>query len=211
MSAPTTKREICGGRIEKAAASENSRRETAAASREISFSRIECAGASLDRFSDCGAPKDTPRPPEIETLCRAWRAAVTPARALPPYEELAWGSLGRLADSAALIRAAEPDKFDILMAGPTIDAWIDQPSRRLLVNQRSSGLVRALHDAVTRALKTKRARRSGCARRGERPSLHLRPRRSAIVELLGAAALSRLHEGAGSKIQPRRRYFQRHG
>ncbi len=73
---------------------------------------------------------------------------------MPPYEELALGSLGRLADRAALIRAAEPDKFDILMAGSTIEAWIDQPSRQLQVNQRSSGLVRALHDAATRALKT---------------------------------------------------------
>ncbi len=153
MPARTTKREICGEPIEKAAPGSQDQSVEGAAPREIFSPHTRGAALNQKRRGDRASPQDAPRPPEIETLCLAWRAAVRPPLALPPYEELALGGLGRLADATALIRAAEPDQFDILMAGQTIERWIDHPSRQFQVNRRSSGLVRALHDAVACALK----------------------------------------------------------
>lgn len=97
--------------------------------------------------------RKAPHPPEIEILRLAWRAALVPPHLIPPYENLALGGLGRLADSAALIRVSGPEQLDVLMAGPTIEALINQPSRGAPINARSGGLPRALHEAVARALK----------------------------------------------------------
>ncbi|VFU09938.1 putative bifunctional diguanylate cyclase/phosphodiesterase [Methylocella tundrae] len=132
MSAQATRREVDGGPVEQVAAGMRGDRRAAQGRALVSTAR---------------------RPPEIETLHLAWRAAIVPPNVIPPYEELALGGLGRLADSAALIRVTAPGQLDILMAGPTIEAWIDQPSRRGAINPRSSGLLRAMHDAVMRALK----------------------------------------------------------
>lgn len=96
------------------------------------------------------------RPPqslEIDHLCQKWRLAITPSRTLPPFEELALGNLGRLADSAALVSASEPGALEILMGGPAFEAWIDHPSRKLKITDVSTGSARALEEVVTQALK----------------------------------------------------------
>jgi diguanylate cyclase (GGDEF)-like protein/PAS domain S-box-containing protein len=54
---------------------------------------------------------------------RKWHAAFVPGRALPPYEDVALGSLGRLADHLLLI-GGEVDALRILRAGRAARAWL---------------------------------------------------------------------------------------
>ncbi len=99
--------------------------------------------------------KEPPRPPEFETLLLGWRAAIVPPNPLPPHEQMAL-SLGRLGDRAALLHASGPDQLEILLAGPVIEAWMGEPSRRVRIDSASTSRIRALHDAVSRALESRR-------------------------------------------------------
>jgi diguanylate cyclase (GGDEF)-like protein/PAS domain S-box-containing protein len=61
-----------------------------------------------------------------------------------------------MGDSAALIVASEQGHYEILAAGSTIEAWIDQPNSRAPINQHSTGRMRTMYEAVTRALNESR-------------------------------------------------------
>ncbi len=115
---------------------------------------VESARAARERKAERAKP--SPRPPEVELLLLSWHAAIVPPNLIPPHEDVALGGLGRLADSAALIHATEPDQLDILLAGPVIEAWIDHPTRRVPIDGRSTGRIRTLHDAVSRAVRDSR-------------------------------------------------------
>jgi diguanylate cyclase (GGDEF)-like protein/PAS domain S-box-containing protein len=61
---------------------------------------------------------------------RKWHAALAPGRTLPPYEEVALGSLGRLADHLVLV-GGSPGAFRILRAGRVVRAWLGSDSENV--------------------------------------------------------------------------------
>lgn len=100
------------------------------------------------------------QPPSFElpanpvlALCERWQAARRPGAMLPPYEEIALGHLGRLADGTALIRV-EGGELAILRMAPRFEAWLygsdldrDTPGRSDCARVLRQGVCRALTDA----------------------------------------------------------------
>jgi PAS domain S-box-containing protein len=68
------------------------------------------------------------RPPmlaDITVVERMWRAALSPGKKLPQYEDVVLGSLGRLADHLLLFeRDAPAAAFKVLRAGRKIHEWL---------------------------------------------------------------------------------------
>ena len=56
-------------------------------------------------------------------LQRKWQAAVKPGHALPSYEEIMLGSLGRLADHIALLKPVG-SSFEVIRAGRYFQEWV---------------------------------------------------------------------------------------
>jgi diguanylate cyclase (GGDEF)-like protein/PAS domain S-box-containing protein len=98
-------------------------------------------------------PRSAP-PPESDFALfkRKWQAAFVPGRSLPPYEDVALGSLGRLADHLILIDGSADD-FHILRAGRTARAWLGaETSAVAALPSDCSG---PLAEVLARALKSK--------------------------------------------------------
>ena len=66
---------------------------------------------------------------DITIIERMWRGAVAPGKALPPYEEVVLGSLGRLGDHLLLIGGPAPAGFRVLRAGRKIREWMGRDVR----------------------------------------------------------------------------------
>ena len=61
---------------------------------------------------------------DIAALRLRWSAALVPGKALPPYEDVMLGSLGRLADRMMLVGGVAAESQTVLQAGQGIRSWI---------------------------------------------------------------------------------------
>jgi diguanylate cyclase (GGDEF)-like protein/PAS domain S-box-containing protein len=108
--------------------------------------------ASLAGMTEGDATSVSP-PRAVELLLRRWHAAPrTGPYVLPAFEELAIGSLGRLADSVALVRVDSSDAMTLFRAGNDFADWIEARSATVELTQRSTGRARAVFEAATEAL-----------------------------------------------------------
>ena len=94
------------------------------------------------------------RSPAIDVLYRKWQTSIPPGAVLPPFEELALGSLGRMADSVALVESLESGAFELLRAGPDFEEWIGSTNRNLTIDQLAPECARPFHDVLVKALNT---------------------------------------------------------
>ncbi|HEY8063356.1 MAG TPA: EAL domain-containing protein [Methylosinus sp.] len=90
---------------------------------------------------------------DVDDLCFRWQVEA-PAGGLPPYEQIALGSLGRLADDVALVGRDDDGAFELLYGGGAFEAWLGASLRGL----RLDGLERNYRDAIRDALETAHAR-----------------------------------------------------
>ena len=85
---------------------------------------------------------------DVEELCLNWQVEA-PAGGLPPYEEIALGSLGRLADDLALAARERDGSYQFLYGGDAFEAWLGRVAARLCGSTRSRAITRdALRDAL---------------------------------------------------------------
>lgn len=71
---------------------------------------------------------------DVDELCFKWQVEA-PAGGLPLYEQIALGSLGRLADDVALVERKDDGEYGFLYAGGAFEAWLGAASRGLRVDQ----------------------------------------------------------------------------
>src|SRR4051812_26898690 len=67
------------------------------------------------------APESIVAGGQAGALLRQWHGAIPAGETLPPFEELALGSLGRASDQIVLLRSRADGDFDILRAGMAAD------------------------------------------------------------------------------------------
>jgi len=93
------------------------------------------------------------QPAEIVSLLMRWQAAAIadPRQPLPPFEELAVGSFGDLADDIALVRPGTGESLVAFRLGRRFEAWIRARDTTVEIAPRSTGRARVLHEAVTEA------------------------------------------------------------
>ncbi|MBG0809125.1 EAL domain-containing protein [Methylosinus sp. H3A] len=95
---------------------------------------------------------------DVDELCFTWQVEA-PAGGLPPYEQIALGSLGRLADDVALAGRRDDGAFEFLYGGGAFEAWLGASLRGLPID----GLERNFRDAIGDALEAARSRRTPAA------------------------------------------------
>jgi len=95
---------------------------------------------------------------DVDELCFKWQVEA-PIGDLPPYEQIALGSLGRLADDVALAGCGDDGEFELLYGGAAFEAWLGASLRGL----RLDGLERNYRDAIGDALEAARSRRTPAA------------------------------------------------
>ncbi|MEP9374592.1 EAL domain-containing protein [Mesorhizobium sp. KR1-2] len=137
---------------------------------------------------------------DVRLILRRWQSARPAANALPQYEEMALGSVGRFADEMAVVRRMEGGEPVILRAGPRFEAIIGDAcvgrattdlaaSYALAVGEALTAaheaasprlvLCRALVDGMVSTVETL-ALPLACRWRGDYFLLFLRPRRSQL-------------------------------
>jgi diguanylate cyclase (GGDEF)-like protein/PAS domain S-box-containing protein len=84
---------------------------------------------------------------------RKWQAGIAPGRALPPYEDIVLGSLGRLADRLLVVEQAA-DGFKVLRCGPGIRAALGADIERKLVAELPREFAGPLGATLERAVKS---------------------------------------------------------
>lgn len=90
---------------------------------------------------------------DVDELCFKWQVEA-PTRGLPLYEQIALGSLGRLADDVALAGRGNDGEYEFLYAGGAFEAWLGASARGLRLDR----LERNFRDAVGGALDSAGAR-----------------------------------------------------
>ncbi|TDX66576.1 diguanylate cyclase/phosphodiesterase [Methylosinus sp. sav-2] len=90
---------------------------------------------------------------DVDELCFKWQVEA-PVGGLPPYEQIALGSLGRLADDLALAGRDEDGGFAFFYGGGAFEAWLGASLRGL----RLDALERNYRDAIGEALEAACAR-----------------------------------------------------
>ncbi len=110
-----------------------------------------CA-ALEDAGERMAAPID--QPAEIVSLLLRWQATALadPRHPLPPFEELALGSFGDLADDIALVRPGTGEGLVVFRVGRRFEGWIRARDTTIEITPRSTGRARVLHEAVAEAL-----------------------------------------------------------
>ena len=89
----------------------------------------------------------------VDVLCRKWHTSIPPGADLPPFEELALGSLGRMADGVALVQSLASGGFELLRAGPDFEQWAGQAERNLAIDALCPEYARPLQEVLGRALR----------------------------------------------------------
>jgi diguanylate cyclase (GGDEF)-like protein/PAS domain S-box-containing protein len=92
---------------------------------------------------------------DLFILRRKWQAALTPGQSLPPYEEVALGSLGRLADHLILTSSEAPQIFRVLRVGSSIREWIGTDTQGALVDSLPQDCAATVTRALSQALAAK--------------------------------------------------------
>jgi diguanylate cyclase (GGDEF)-like protein/PAS domain S-box-containing protein len=103
------------------------------------------------------SPKKSPAESSIELfddvpiLKRKWQAALRPGQGLPRYEDVLLGSLGRLADHIALLKAGG-DALTVLRTGRYFQKWIDDERWDIPSSALPPDCAAALEEAARNAL-----------------------------------------------------------
>jgi diguanylate cyclase (GGDEF)-like protein/PAS domain S-box-containing protein len=88
---------------------------------------------------------------DVAVLQRKWRAALRPGMSLPFYEDVMLGSLGRLADHIALLKA-EGTSLTVSTSGRYIQNWLGEETRDLPLDALQPDCATALAEATRCAL-----------------------------------------------------------
>ncbi|MBV8472812.1 MAG: GGDEF domain-containing protein, partial [Hyphomicrobiales bacterium] len=99
------------------------------------------ASSEPAKFAPVFEPKD------IADLRRRWRVAQPTAGALPPYEELLLGNLGKKDDNIVLLAHDATDWF-IQRIGRKLEQWLEGVERNALLSQLAPDLAWALTNAA---------------------------------------------------------------
>jgi diguanylate cyclase (GGDEF)-like protein/PAS domain S-box-containing protein len=92
---------------------------------------------------------------EAAIFRRKWQAGIAPGKALPPYEDIVLGSLGRLADRLLVVEGHSPDTFKVLRCGRGIHAWLGSDTDHKRVAQLPKEFAGPLSATLERALKSR--------------------------------------------------------
>jgi diguanylate cyclase (GGDEF)-like protein/PAS domain S-box-containing protein len=96
-----------------------------------------------------------PRPSllaDISIVERMWRAALVPGKALPQYEDVVLGSLGRLADHLLLFEGDSTATFRVLRTGRKVQAWIGVDAHNKRLDELPRDCAIALGEALVRSI-----------------------------------------------------------
>ena len=115
--------------------------------------------------------------PEAAIFRRKWQAGITPGRALPPYEDIVLGSLGRLADRLLVVEQV-PGGFKVLRCGPGIREALGADVERKLTAELPREFAGPLGVTLDRAVKA-----------GQPACEHARRVRGGMVETFELLAL----------------------
>jgi diguanylate cyclase (GGDEF)-like protein/PAS domain S-box-containing protein len=98
---------------------------------------------------------DTEMFDDIPVLQRKWRAALRPGEALPRYEDVMLGSLGRLADHIVLLRK-DDGTLGVSRSGRYVQQWLNDERWDLPLSALPPDCATALGEAVSSALQNGR-------------------------------------------------------
>jgi diguanylate cyclase (GGDEF)-like protein/PAS domain S-box-containing protein len=90
---------------------------------------------------------------DIPVLRRKWRAARSPGRALPPYEDVVLGSLGRLSDHLVLVAGDQPANYKVMQAGRGVQEWIGFDIRDRHIADLPPNCALSISEAISQALR----------------------------------------------------------
>jgi hypothetical protein len=79
---------------------------------------------------------------DLRSLTHRWKALILPGEALPRYEDLVLGNLGRYADGAALVSPSPEGLKQVRWAGERFRTWIATPLAGDLLGDLPPGPVR---------------------------------------------------------------------
>jgi diguanylate cyclase (GGDEF)-like protein/PAS domain S-box-containing protein len=104
---------------------------------------------------------------DIPALKRKWHAAVRPGQALPGYEEVMLGSLGRMADHIVLLKGEE-GALEVSRSGRYVQQWLGEERWDIPLNSLPPDCATALEESARSALQTGRPHESvvHCVRDG---------------------------------------------
>jgi len=92
---------------------------------------------------------------DIPILRLKWHAALVPGRALPPYEQVMLGSLGRQADHLMLVGGERPATFKVLLAGEAVRQWVGGDLSDRAVRDFPPDCALSIGETIERALDTR--------------------------------------------------------
>jgi diguanylate cyclase (GGDEF)-like protein/PAS domain S-box-containing protein len=90
---------------------------------------------------------------DIPALKRKWHAALRPGQALPGYEEVMLGSLGRMADHIVLL-TGDPESLEVSRSGRYVQQWLGDERWDIPLSALSPDCATALAEAAHCALET---------------------------------------------------------
>src|SRR6202035_5358339 len=104
---------------------------------------------------------------DVPILQRKWQAALRPGEGLPRYEDVMFGSLGRLADHIALLKHNN-ETLEVSRTGRYIQKWLDDDRWDIPLSALSPDCATALGEAAANALANSRPYLAGahCVRDG---------------------------------------------
>jgi diguanylate cyclase (GGDEF)-like protein/PAS domain S-box-containing protein len=92
---------------------------------------------------------------DVSVLQRKWHAAVRPGQALPRYEEVMLGSLGRLADHIVLLKG-DGETLEVSRTGRYVQEWLGDERWDIPLDALSPDCATALAEAAASALQNGR-------------------------------------------------------
>ncbi len=90
---------------------------------------------------------------DIPALKRKWHAALRPGQALPGYEDVMLGSLGRMADHIVLLKG-DPQSLEVSRSGRYVQEWLGDERWDIPLAVLSPDCATALAEAAHCALET---------------------------------------------------------
>ena len=90
---------------------------------------------------------------EVDLLLRRWRSARKDGEALPAYEEVALGGLGRMNEQIAVVRQDEDDSFEVIRIGEIFQKWLGATAKRQWLSETQPDCALALKSVIEPALR----------------------------------------------------------
>ena len=92
---------------------------------------------------------------DVPVLQRKWQAALRPGEALPRYEDVMLGSLGRLADHIVLLKTSD-QVLEVSRSGRYVQQWLDDERWDISLSALPPDCATALGEAAANALRNNR-------------------------------------------------------